>query len=228
MNELVEVKKNALLEVIERVATNKDVDVSKMQALIDMQIQVMEKEAEMAFNKAMANLQPLIPEIKKDAKGHNSKYAKYENIERIVRPLYTKEGFSIRYDSELIGSSELYRATLMHVAGHSVTATMMLPPDKSGSKNDLQAKGSTVSYARRYLLCMLLNIVTVDEDNDGENQLIDDSQFDVIMGLIEDSQTDIAKFCSHLKIDCIKNMPNKLYPKASQDLKMKIAKIGKG
>jgi hypothetical protein len=44
---------------------------------------------------------------------------------------------------------------------------MELPFDNSGSKNTVQAIGSSVSYGKRYVLCMLLNISTGGEDNDG-------------------------------------------------------------
>ncbi|MNO71030.1 ERF superfamily protein [compost metagenome] len=56
---------------------------------------------------------------------------------------------------------------LMHRAGHREQTTMLLPLDTSGSKNAVQALGSSVSYGKRYVLCALLNITTRGEDDDG-------------------------------------------------------------
>ena len=56
---------------------------------------------------------------------------------------------------------------LMHRGGHREETTMLLPADTSGSKNAVQAFGSSTSYGKRYVLCALLNITTRGEDDDG-------------------------------------------------------------
>ena len=45
---------------------------------------------------------------------------------------------------------------------------MPLPPDVGPGRNALQAMGSTLSYAKRYLAEMLFNIVRENEDDDGQ------------------------------------------------------------
>ena len=57
---------------------------------------------------------------------------------------------------------------LMHREGHREETEMQLPIDASGSKNTVQAIGSSTAYGRRYVLCALLNIATGDEDDDGQ------------------------------------------------------------
>ena len=44
---------------------------------------------------------------------------------------------------------------------------MVLPLDTSGSKNAVQAVGTSVSYGKRYVMCAMLNIATRGEDDDG-------------------------------------------------------------
>jgi hypothetical protein len=44
---------------------------------------------------------------------------------------------------------------------------MTLPLDTSGSKNNVQAVGSSTSYGKRYTATLLLNIRTKGEDDDG-------------------------------------------------------------
>ncbi|WP_396584252.1 ERF family protein [Bartonella grahamii] len=47
----------------------------------------------------------------------------------------------------------------------------MFPFDATGSKNNIQAVGSTLTYARRYLLGMLLNVARKEDDTDGNTFL---------------------------------------------------------
>ena len=60
-------------------------------------------------------------------------------------------------------------AILSHREGHSEETTLTLDADKSGSKNAVQAVGSSISYGQRYAAVALLNITTRGMDDDGEN-----------------------------------------------------------
>ena len=48
---------NALISMIERVVSNPDMDVQKLEKLLDMQERILAKSAEMAFNNAMNQAQ---------------------------------------------------------------------------------------------------------------------------------------------------------------------------
>jgi len=162
----------AFLAMIERASRDPSVDVVKLQQLMEMSERVMRNEAEMAFNSAMSRLQPRLPVIAKHGKIEfkgtvQSRFAKYEDIDSAIRPLLCEEGFSLSFDSEMSPQGIVYHGTLAHSAGHSKRASMILPADTSGSKNSIQAIGSTVSYAKRYIVGMLLNIITKDQDDDG-------------------------------------------------------------
>lgn len=215
-------QENTFLAVVERAASDPNVDIEKMQQMLDMQERIMNKNAEIAFNQAMARLQPQLPVIEKTSKAHNSKYAKYEHIDAKVRPLYSKEGFSVSFDSKREGDLVTYYGYLNHVDGYSRTAEMVLPADNSGSKNTIQAIGSTMSYAKRYLLCMLLNIVTVDEDDDGlsaSSEPIDEEQLKFLQDMLAETETDVRKFCSDFaKVDALANIKKKDYPRLKNAL----------
>jgi len=215
------------LAVIERAAINPDVDVEKMQRLLDMQERILNKNAEIGFNQAMARLQPVLPVIEKKTKGHNSKYAKYEDIEQKVRPLYTEEGFSLSFDSKRIDDTITYYGTLSHVEGFSKTAQIDLPGDKTGNKNDIQAKASTLTYAKRYLISMLLNIVTVDEDDDGHKggtKTISPTEIKVLEDMIKRSGADREKFLGHLGVRNLEDLPDREFKKAETALQAKMDK----
>lgn len=222
-------QQDQFLAVIERIAANPDADVNKLEKMLDMQERVMAKNAEIAFNDAMARLQTQIPVIKKTAKGHNNKYAKYEHIEAVVRPLYTAEGFSISYDSKRNGEQVEYYGTICHKEGHSKTASMILPADTGGSKNAIQAIGSTVSYAKRYLLTMLLNIVTEEEDDDGASggsKMVSEEQLAYLEKLMEQAGVDAKTVCENAKVPSLAEMNQQTYKRTVNGLKTKISKAG--
>lgn len=222
------VKENSLLSIIERAAMNPDVDVLKLEKMLDMQERVMNKQAEIEFNQSMARLQPRIPAIKKTAEGHKIKYARYEDIDRVVRPLYTDEGFSISFDQRKCeDSSTEYTATLSHVDGHYRTANISLPDDDTGHKNAVQARGSTTSYAKRYLISMLFNIVTEDEDNDAQLYgCISDDLVKEIEDLMETSKSNKGKFFAFMGVAEVSQIQQQHYLKAKNVLTARIKKNG--
>lgn len=203
---------NGMLAVIEKFASSPDVDVLKLEKMLEMQERIMAKQAEIDFNAAMAELQPNMKPIKKLSKGHNSSYAKYEDIDKEIRPLYTAKGFSVSYNTLQSDKGVIYEATLSHVSGHSKKASILLPADTGGSKNAVQAIGSTTTYARRYLLCMLFNVVTEDEDDDGNKAVtpktadITAEQVAELTALITKKGTDLAIVLSAYKVAALEHM----------------------
>lgn len=218
----------SVLSIIAQLAQQPDFDASKMESLISMQERINANEARISFNKAMAIMQPQLPTIHKKSKGHNSQYAKYEDIDKAVRPFYTDAGFSISYTSKQNGAATTYYGTLSHKDGHSITSELQLPADTGGSKNAVQAIGSTMSYAKRYLICALLNIVTTDEDDDGQaaagNGTIDEDQISEILTLIEKTGSDKDKFLAWLSVPGVEDIRIKDYDRAISQLKRKAAK----
>lgn len=212
-----------MVAIIERAALNPDIDVIKMQQLLDMQERIITKQAEIEFNQSMAALQPLLPAIHKSKKGHNSNYAPYDEIDKVVRPLYTAHGFSISFDSKKDGGVCTYYATVSHKAGHSKTAQIELPSDTSGSKNAIQAMGSAISYAKRYLICMLFNIVTTDEDTDGSDVVTHEQAVEIDL-LINEVKADKPAFLKILGVDDVRNIPAASYQSAIIMLKQKKGK----
>ncbi|QFT55608.1 ERF family protein [Microbulbifer sp. THAF38] len=155
-----------VLAVIERVAANPEADIDKLERLLDMQERVMSRNAEQAFNAALAQMQSELPTVAETAKGHNTMYAPLEKINEAVRPALQKHGFAVTFRTKQHSNAVEITAVLSHREGHHQETSLILPLDTSGSKNAVQAIGSTVSYGKRYALCALLNIST-GEDTDG-------------------------------------------------------------
>lgn len=166
--------------MLERLASNPDVDVAKMQAILDVQERIMDKRALAEFNAAFARLAGNLPRIKRDGsvayedkqgnKKEAFKFARWEDIMTAIRPALDAEGFALTFKAkpraETGGGLEV-TGRLLHIGGHSEEASIPLPLDSSGGKNNLQGYGSTFSYGKRYTATMLLNIVTEGEDDDG-------------------------------------------------------------
>lgn len=231
---------NSLLNLIDRLAQNPVVDVAKMMALLDVQERIMNKNAEMAFNQAFSKMSTELPRIvkKHEVEYENKKtnktekaynYATIEDIDEVTRPLLQKYGFTFSVETSVNEKGGMIvTGSLSHEGGYTKKTSMPLALDTSGGKNNLQGAGSTITYGTRYALTTLLNIILVDEDNDGEipEAFINEEKFNEIMQLIEDSNTDTQKFCEHLKINALRDMPNSMFEKAKGDLKGKIAKMG--
>lgn len=159
-------------EVFVEMALNPDIDPARIAALMELQIKAEERNAEKEFNAAFARLQPRMPRILKrgtiemGSKG-SMKFARYEDLDTAIRHLYVAEGFSLSFVSEPTDKGIVLVAVLAHGAGHSKTSRLQLPADTGAGRNSLQALGSSLSYAKRYLTCDIFNIITIGQDDDG-------------------------------------------------------------
>lgn len=165
-----------MLPMIERLAALPNFDVAKLEKLLDMQERVLNRQAKEAFNEAFALMQPEIPEIDERGaiKGRGgevrSRYAKLEDIVRVLKPILQKHGFALRHRTEFPADRPgILRIVgiLSHRQGHSEESAFEAPKDESDFRTDIQSMGSTVSYGRRYTTCDLLNITTRGQDDDG-------------------------------------------------------------
>lgn len=157
-----------ILQVIQRAAADPQCDIEKMERLMAMHERMQAVSASAAFNAAMAEMQCELPSIAERGKGHGTvRYATLEDINDVIKPIMQKHGFAVSFKVEHAQAGISVTGILMHRQGHREQTTMLLPTDTSGSKNAVQAVGSSTSYGKRYVLCALLNISTRGEDDDG-------------------------------------------------------------
>ncbi|MDP3534052.1 MAG: ERF family protein [Halomonas sp.] len=157
----------AIIQVIERAALNPDVDIDKMERLLQMQERVMDRQAMMAYSAAMAAMQTELPSIEERGQTNNGKYATLEDIVDTVRPVMQTHGFAVSFRIQTQERGIQVTGVLMHKDGHREETSMLLPADMSGNKNAVQAFGSSTSYGKRYVLSALLNITTRGQDDNG-------------------------------------------------------------
>jgi hypothetical protein len=184
---------DAFLGMIAAAARDKNVDIVKMQALLEMRERLMAQQAEVAYTEAMNRLQSAVPPIYKTrkiiVKGQlRSMYSSLEDIDKILRPLMIHEGFSISYGTEDVPPATKLILTVKHCRGHKEVFSLVLPVDKNEYRSSVQNVASTVSFGRRILLCLAFNIVTLDEDLDGNrpSEFVSQEQALTIFTLLRD------------------------------------------
>lgn len=236
----VAVQENTMISIIAKAANDPNVDVAKLEKLLDMQERIMAKQAEIDFNEALARISKLMPRIVKGGKVEYKdkdtkkleeafKFARYEDIDKVVRPLLEAEGFSLSFDTVMKdGGGVVITGTLSHKSGHKKTASLPLALDTSGGKNNIQAMGSTTSYGRRYTMCMLLNIVTVGEDDDGTGaEFVTLEQAAELDTEARETGSDIPKLLAFAGASSFQEIPLKNYGKVKKFLAQKKKKAGK-
>lgn len=196
-------------KLIGQMSLNKDVDPVKMKGLFDLQVDMMAKQAEIEFNKALFRAQRRMPRIEKNGKIRNkagqvvATYMRYEDIDKAIREVYEAEGFSIM-DSQKENQNGTITvfSTLIHEGGHSKTVECTVPKDKENAlKSSLQAAVGTVTTGKRINTCNLFRIVAEDdtaaESMVSENNVpISDQQAATLKDLIRDTSTDVQRFLS--------------------------------
>jgi hypothetical protein len=215
----------AILQVIERAALNPNVDIDKMERLLEMQQRIVARNAQADFAAALAEMQAELPVIKERGKNTNtgSKYALWEDVNEQIRPILGKHGFSISSRTKTEGDFVAVTGVLTHRGGHSEETTFTLPVDKGPSRNLVQAHGSSISYGKRYTAAALLNLTSRGEDDDGNGAgaapVITEEQVLQLRELIEAVEADEAKFCKFLKVGSLSVLPAKRYDEAVKELK---------
>lgn len=169
----------SLIHVIADAARDPTVDIEKMERLWAMHERLTSRANEEAFNAAMNKAQSEMGRVAADAANQQTRsvYATYGKLDKAVRPIYTKHGFSISFN-EGEGAPEGFArilAYVSHSAGHTRTYKLDMPADGKGAKGgDVMTKthatGSAHSYGRRYLLKDIFNIAIGEEDTDGNDE----------------------------------------------------------
>lgn len=158
---------SGLTLMIERVAANPNVDVAKLERLLEMQERILAHQARVSFNTAFSLLQGDIPVILERGKTNNGTYAPLEDIQQVLRPILVRHGFSLSFKTEWPDTKTVkVIGILTHRDGHERSSEFLSAGDASGNKNAIQGLGSAVSYGRRYTTRDLLNITTRGADDD--------------------------------------------------------------
>lgn len=175
-----------LVAALERAMYDPSFDTAKFEVLIDRVVMLQMRDAERDFNDAIAAIQSELDVVTKDrANPHTrSRYATLDALYRESMPVCSKHGITVRFGSEQPPREGWLRITCKLSKGRFSEVHYLDGPigGTSGVRGGatqmtpIQAVGSTVTYLRRYLLMMVLNLVQAedghdDDGNGGRDQL---------------------------------------------------------
>ena len=158
-----------------RMAVLGGADLDKLEKLLTLQERWEANEAKKAYHKAMADFKANPPKIDKDKKvGYSTQkgnvgysHASLANVTDKISTELSKHGLSASWTTKQNGQVTV-TCKITHVKGHSEETTLSAPSDMTGSKNAIQAIGSTITYLERYTILALTGLATHDMDDDGQ------------------------------------------------------------
>ena len=151
-----------------------------MQALREIMKDIRQERREEAFTRDFIALQAELPEIDKDGRividpketARNQKrqvtpFSTFENIHRVSMPILRRHNLSMWHEVQpgAGGVGVVVHSFLKHTRGHQTTSAIPLVLDTTGSKNNNQGAGSSISYGKRYNTIALLNIISKAPDD---------------------------------------------------------------
>lgn len=239
---------SAMLAMIERAARDPSIDVTRFEALMAMQERAVAAAAKRAYVAAFAKMQPGLPTIERNGAikifkkekpteiMQSTPYALWEDINDAIKPAMAEHGFSLSFRTGVAPDGKLtVTGILSHSEGHEESTTMVLMHDSTGSKNSVQAIGSSLSYGKRYTGMLLLNITSrakPDRDDDGKAagmaDLITDEQNESLVKRMEAVSVRPEVLLGYFKIASLGDLPARQYAHAMAKLDAKEAHLNKG
>ena len=168
-----------------QIAVSNSSGIDVIERLAALQDKALARDAEIDFNLAMNAVQSELGRIAPDLNNPQTKsrYASYAALDKVLRPLYTKHGFSLSFDSgESPADTVIAYCFVSHRSGHTRKyQSPAMPADGKGAKGgDVMTKthatGAAMSYGMRYLLKFIFNVAIGEDDTDGNSPVMDQDE----------------------------------------------------
>lgn len=222
--------------VLLQLAVQQGADTDKLEKLLAMQERWEANQARKAFIAALAKFKDNPPRVLKNrlveystAKGKTSyTHATLDNVCEQIGPALAGYGLSYRWETANLEQG-IIRVTciLTHELGHSERTSLQALADSSGSKNPVQAIGSTVTYLQRYTLLAATGIAVQGVDNDGrggeQEEVITEEQAKALAEGMNATKSDWEKFLAFFKIEDLRDMKANDFAKAKEMIERKRA-----
>ena len=205
-----------------------------LERMFALDIKAKERQAKEAYSAAMAEWKANAPDIAKDrtvkfqtAKGPTEyAHASLANVTATINKSMSPFGLHAAWKTDQPDGKIKVTCTVSHKLGHSESTSLTADADNSGSKNAIQALGSTISYLERYTILALTGLATHEQDTDGiipgePAEVINDQCYADLKSLISEVKADEAAFCKFLKIKNLSEMPASMYERAMKELERK-------
>ena len=191
-------------------------------------------QARRAFEAAMGAAKAALPVIVKNREasfdtraGKTSyRFEDFGQIARLVDPVLAAHGLSYRFRTASDTNTVTVTCIISHCEGHTEDNSLTANHDTSGSKNAVQAIGSTITYLQRYTLKAALGLASALDDDGNATQAacVSDAQLLELTDLVTRAKADVPAFCKYFGIDAMINLPRTKFSDAVNALEHKIAK----
>ena len=209
-----------LLVMIERLATNPQLNIEVFDRLLAARRSEEDRAAERAFNSAMSQakgeLQPVLKTRDVDFVGKQGtrtkyKYEAFADVARMVDPVFSAHGLSYRFS--IAQAAELVTVTciISHSDGHSERIKLegKVDPGSTGMSM-VQALGSALSYLQRYSLRAAIGLAAgVDDDGrgaGGTSPKIEANQANELRQLIDQTGRSASTLLKLVGVDELEDM----------------------
>ncbi len=147
-------------------------DVEKLERLMALMERKEAQSRKEAYDAALLRVQMKAPRIAQHGlmdRGAGGKipYAKREDIDAVMRPIYQAEGFTVTWTGPTGDDGKIHVIGKFSAHGHSETHEWICGPDASGGKTGPQAVSSTISYGKRQISKMVWDIIEEGLDKNG-------------------------------------------------------------
>lgn len=213
-----------MFAMIERAARDPNVDLDKLERLVQLKERADGIVSRAAFDTAMADMQPELPTVgERGSAAGRYTYALWEDINAAIKPVLMRHGFALTFRIDCT-NGVMVTGVLSHREGHREETSITLPADSSGNKNAVQAVASSTSYGKRYTAGALLNLTSHGEDDDAYAAVVEtitDEQEMTINDMLEATHSDRVKFLRWCKIERVSDIPAKSFSSVMATLKAK-------
>lgn len=167
----VQLPADPMVSMIERIATDPNSDLAKLEKMLDMKERHDANQAKAAFDAAFSQASADFPEIPLNGlnKHTQQRYATLKDIIGKTRPVLSKHGLALSFSTEVDEKHVIVTAELSHRNGHTKRNSLPLPRDTGAGRNPVQAVGSSQTYGQRYTAQAILGLSLGEDTEDDGN-----------------------------------------------------------
>lgn len=156
-----------------------------------------------------------------------SNYANFNAVLAAIKPIYTSHGLLIIQSPVTEGNMVGVTTRICHESGEWIEGTVTLPL----AKQDPQAAGSAITYAKRYALQSMALLPSVDDDAEQSmfrepeaEKSITKTEAEHIIKLAADAVVATEAICSGYKVANLQSLPASSYAGIVKTLKERAPK----
>lgn len=215
-----------------RLGVEKGIDAESIERLSALAERWADRRAAEEYNAGLMEFQRTVPEIlkaktasiaTKSGSKYSYRYAPLDLIDRTVKPILSRLGFSYSWDSKIEAGLMVVACTLRHVNGHRESSSFSCPTDSPNPGMTGQQKhAGAMSFARRQSLTAVLGLTTTEPDDDGmDPTTISEEQEAKLRDLAASVGADEGRFLRYLGVKKWEDILASEYDRAVSALRAK-------